>query len=116
MVKRSPIPNKIPITIVINSELKQKAQELGLNISLILDAALSRELDPDSKEGYVKKIEERMQKLDEFLKEKDLKGAYYDYILNKDNKGGENVVLDKEGAREIRERNIGQAIADLKDS
>lgn len=54
MPKLSNIPNRVHLNLSANSELVEKAKEKRINISLLLDAALERELNPAPKEAFNK--------------------------------------------------------------
>jgi len=108
MSKTSVIPNKTTTSLSINRELLKKAKEQGVNISLILDAALEKELNIFSQEEYLKAVERKSENLKKFLDKKGLNDEYYKFI-----EGGDINVLEKEKARNT---SLGQALTSLKDS
>ena len=67
MPKFSVIPNRTVITLSIDSKKREECKEKGMNISLILDAALERELDPDRKENYEKARENKLTTYKDYI-------------------------------------------------
>ena len=54
MPKVSDIPNRIHLNLTANAELVRKAKDMGINMSLLFDAALEREINPAPKEAFNK--------------------------------------------------------------
>lgn len=94
--------------LVANDELIKKCKELGLNISLILDAALERELNPQATEAFNKAIGLKMESYDAWLtKNPKLKEEYEnDMVLEPERKG----------RKEIRHGSLGQVTSAIQDS
>lgn len=99
MPKRSTIPNKRPITLVGNAELILKAQELGLNISQILDSAMEKEINPSSQKAYTNAVATKLHNLEAWLIKNQLEEAYYE----DKSIGGKKNVLEEEERPPTRE-------------
>ena len=100
MSKTSPIPNKRPITLSVNDELVKKAQLLGLNISLILDAALEREINPESRDNFIQAIQKKLTSIEGWFENNNsIKNKYYDDV-DKSRGGEKNVRVVSEKERE----------------
>jgi len=104
MPKTTSIPNKRPITLTANRELVDKAKKMGFNISLILDAALEREVNPEAKEAFDRAIKFKNELMLSYLRKMKLEKQFEDFSYGDD----ENVVEEKtkkdDNRREIRER------------
>jgi post-segregation antitoxin (ccd killing protein) len=92
MPKRSPIPNKGTIFLSVDMKKKEKAFEQGINISLLLDAALERELDCESKEAFQVAMERQNKNMKDFIATTGLQGHYDNYKFSGGNK---NVVAEE---------------------
>ena len=99
MGKSSVIPNRKTTSVVINEELLKKAKAKGLNISLILDAALERELNSPASQNYLKSLEKKIDNLTKWMKEKNLEMAYYSDLFAKEDRKGVKNVVQKERER-----------------
>jgi len=103
MSKKSKIANKTHTTLSINRELLAIAKEKGINMSLLLDAALERELNPECKEAYHKAIEKKLDLIHAWMKDKPRSEEDYYKYLGEKTKGGEVNVLEKKERRNIGE-------------
>jgi len=103
MSKKSKIANKTHTTLSINRELLAIAKEKGINISLLLDAALERELNPECQAAYNKALEKKIDSLMSWMKAQPKSEEDYYKFLNQKAKGGEVNVLEKKERRNIGE-------------
>ena len=96
MPKISKIPNKTHTTLSVNRELLSKAKLMNINISLLLDAALERELNPNCKDAYFRALEKKIASISAWMeKNPSIEKDYYAEIEKKAQKGGEVNVLEK---------------------
>ena len=96
MGKTSVIPNRTTTCISINKDLLAKAKEMGINISLLVDGALERELDPQCKDAYFRALEKKIASISAWMeKNPSIEKDYYAEIEKKAQKGGEVNVLEK---------------------
>lgn len=114
MPKTSKIPHKTTTSLTINRELLAKAKEKGINISLLLDAALERELNPSCQEAHMKAISRKLDSVMGYFKlNPRVEEDYFKQLEEKAEKGGEkNVLVQKEG----RKDNLKQALTNIRDS
>jgi post-segregation antitoxin (ccd killing protein) len=87
----STIPNKTSITLSIDAQKRDFCKENGINISLLLDAALERETNPKAEKHFAKAIKRQNHRLREFIKEHGLQNNYQDYLY-----GGAADVVEEE--------------------
>lgn len=99
MPKTSPIPHKRQICLSVNAELVKVAQEKGINISLLLDGALERELNPTSKEAYLNAIKFKNKLYKEYLDTRGLERDFDEKVYGEN----KNVVEEKKCTQEDRE-------------
>ena len=91
MPKVSPIPNKRAICLSVDNKKVEKCHEQGINISLLLDAALERELNVENKEAFVVAMERQNKSLKDFVAKNGLQGHYNNYKF-----GGTRNVVEEE--------------------
>jgi post-segregation antitoxin (ccd killing protein) len=60
------------VCITVEPDLIDKAKELKINVSNVAEAALLRELDTFTKNAYTKALENQLELMKEFLKQKSL--------------------------------------------
>lgn len=100
-MEKGKISNRTVTCVSIDSEKLKMAKERHLNISLLLDGALSRELLMENKEAYQEAIEKQNKFLNSYITHKG-----YEHDLDKYKyEGGKKNVLEEEerSARENRE-------------
>lgn len=90
MPKFSQIPNKVAICLSIDAVKRDFCKEKNINISLLLDAALERETNPNCKKAFENAIQKQNKNLKEFIATTGLQGNYDDYRY-----GGEADVVEK---------------------
>ena len=100
MSKTSKIPNRTPITLSINRELKEKAQAQSLNISLILDAAMEKELNSYSQEAFMRAMERQNDGFKKFIQDSKLEDTYDHWKYGKGVKA--DVVQEEKGSGESK--------------
>jgi len=113
MPRISKIPNKKHVNLVANQELIEKAKEKGINLSLLFDAALERELNPECEKAFMQAVTRKLDSLTAWMeKNPSIEGKYYKDMETKSEKGGEkNVLVQKEG-----HGNLKQALTSFGDS
>jgi post-segregation antitoxin (ccd killing protein) len=91
MPKYSLIPNRTTTCVTIDAEKLQKAKELCINLSNLLDEALTRELNPEAKDFYNKAIANQNEVLKKYLLKTGQTDRFDDFKYNQE----ENNVLEK---------------------
>ena len=86
----STIPNKTSITLSIDAVKRDFCKEKRINISLLLDAALERETNPEAEEGFNEGLKRQNKNLRDFMEKTGATEGYYDYIA-----GGNADVVEK---------------------
>lgn len=110
MSKTSAIPNKRPITLTVDKHLAAEAKKKGVNISLVLDAALNKELNSFSNDAFLRAVEKQNEVMKKFLKEAKLEERYDDWKYG----GAKDVAVEKK--QENTRRSFRQTIGDAEAS
>lgn len=91
MPRYSLIANKTNITISIDAKKRDLAREKGIQISNLLDEALTRELDPDAEKFYNKAVALQNRSFKNFINNEKLEERFDKFRYD----GGDKNVLDK---------------------
>jgi len=75
----SSIPNKVQTNLSIDKEKLEEAKEKGVNISLLLDAALERELHVTNKQAFGQAMERQNKTYKDFIDENQLNNKFEEY-------------------------------------
>lgn len=102
--------DRVTTSLTIDKDLLIRAKEKGINISMILNSALSRELNVTDEEAFKRALELNNKSFQNFIERFDLQNKYEEF---KYGHMDENV---SQGRKEIRERDTGQIIRDFKAS
>lgn len=91
MPKSSSIPNKRPITLTVDAQLAEEAKKKGVNVSLILDAALNKELKTFSQDAFLRAVEKQNEAMKSFIEQEKLQERYDDWKYG----GNDDVAMEK---------------------
>jgi len=100
MSKTTKIPNRTATCLSINRELLAKAKEQGLNISIVLDAALEKELNSYSQEAFMRAMERQNDGFKKFIQDSKLEDTYESWKYGKGVKA--DVVQEEKGSGESK--------------
>lgn len=101
MPNYSKIANRTVTSVSIDRDKLAECRKRGINVSLFLDEALSREFNPDEKEAFTKAVTNQNRNLKNFIKDSNLNRQYDDFKYGDQIK---HVVLEKEeNPRETRQ-------------
>ncbi len=102
MPRYSKIQNKTMTSISIDRKKLDEVRKRGINLSLFVDEALTREFEPDSEEAFNKAVAIQKKTYDNYIEETGQQRKFDDYKL-----GGDENVVEKEPQPENRQTSTG---------
>jgi len=94
----SPIKNKVSTCVSIDAEKLKEAKERGMNVSLFLDEALTREFHPDSDKAFNKAVATQKILFDKFIQVTNQQDSFDEFKY-----GGKHDVVEKKPEQENRQ-------------